>query len=199
MSAQQLTSAEKQQREFVRIDDMLPFAWAKIPEDEIKKILLHYEKHREFPAKTGDVNALLSSMDINDKLKLLEREEPNLAKILSRLDMKLNFLIRLFHPGEQQQPLIPTPINLSGGGLAFWERDVPLEIGEVLHIRIAISPDSLAVIECYGRVVHVRHKDHDDLDKVALNFEPILSQDRETIIQHIFKRQAERLRAKKQV
>ncbi|MBF0177106.1 MAG: PilZ domain-containing protein [Magnetococcales bacterium] len=199
MPAQGLTSVEKQQREFVRIDDMLPFAWTIIPEEEISKILLHYEKHREFPAKTGDVNALLSSMDIGDKLKLLERDEPNLARILSRLDMKLNFLIRLFHPGEQQQPLVPTPINLSGGGLAFWERDVPLAIGEVLHVRLALSPDALAVIECYARIVHVRHKDQNDLDKVACNFEPILSQDRESIIQHIFKRQAERLRAKKQV
>ncbi|MBF0424843.1 MAG: PilZ domain-containing protein [Magnetococcales bacterium] len=190
---------KQQQREFVRIDDVLPFAWSKIPEEEIRKILLHYEKHREFPAKTGDVNALLASMDITDKLKQLERDEPNLAKILSRLDMKLNFLIRLFHPGEQQQPLVPTPINLSGGGLAFWERDVPLATNEVLHVRLALSQDSLAVIECYARVVHIRQKDQNDLDKVACNFEPILSQDRESIIQHIFKRQAERLRAKKQI
>ncbi|MBF0625252.1 MAG: PilZ domain-containing protein [Magnetococcales bacterium] len=199
MAAQSTPPQGNQQREFVRIDDLLPFSWKKVSPEEAQEVLTHFEKHREFPNRTGDVNALLSSMDVSDHLKRLARNDATLAQVLSRLDMKLNLLIRLFHPGEQQQPMVPTPINLSGGGLAFWEAEVDTEIGDLLHVRLALTQDALASIECYARVVHIRQDDQDGMDKVACNFEPILAPDREQIVQHIFKRQAERLRAQKKL
>lgn len=186
-----------QQREYARIDDLLPISWRQVDPAQFSKIIRYYEKHRAFPPERDDVSALLSSLDITDRLKQVERNDPALAKVLGRLDMKLNLLIRLFHPGEDEQPLVPTPINISGNGIAFWEKDPVIDTGDILEMRIAFSPDALATIECYARVIRLIPDTEQDLTKVACTFDPILSQDREMIVQHIFKRQAEILRSQR--
>ncbi|MBF0186561.1 MAG: PilZ domain-containing protein [Magnetococcales bacterium] len=187
----------KQQREFVRVDDQLPLAWRVVNAGEIADVMSHFQKHGTFPTEANDVDALLSSLDIGTNLKQLERSDPNMATILGRLDVKLNMIIKLFHPSDKDQPMVPTPVNLSGNGLAFWEENPDVKNGEVLSVRIALSPDGLAAIDCYARVVHVAPNNREGLTKVACQFEPILGPDRERLISHIFQRQAEQLRSRR--
>ncbi|MBF0282845.1 MAG: PilZ domain-containing protein [Magnetococcales bacterium] len=189
--------ALRNERMFVRVDDTLPLSWRRIEESELSRVSAYYEKNRIFPPKPDSINTLLSSLDVSDKLKLVERNDPVLARILGQLDIKLNILLRLFHPDESGQPLTPTLINLSGGGLAFWERNPPLASGDALAVSLALAAHSLMTIECYARVVRVVENDRESLSKVACRYEPILDQDRERVIQHIFKRQSELLRAQR--
>ncbi len=191
--------AATQQREFVRVDDILPLAWRLVEESELAEIMAFFEKKRAFPPKQGDdVRQLLNSLDVTGKLKQLERTDPVLAQILGRMDMKLNLLLRLFHPGEEERPLVPTNVNLSGGGIAFMEPTVPaVKEGDVLEVRLALSNDALTSIEAYARVMKLFDVNAEGLTKVACRFEPILDPDRERIIQHIFKRQSELLRAQR--
>ncbi|OSM02482.1 putative type IV pilus assembly PilZ [Magnetofaba australis IT-1] len=181
----------------MRIDDMLPMGWRRLDEQEFTKIAEYYEKNRVFPSKSSGVNEILSAMDITDKLRKMEREDPTLALILSRLDMKLNLLIKLFHPAEEEQALTLTQVNLSGGGMAFWEKAPAIEIGDILELRLALSEEAMATIDCYARVMNIIPGERDGMTRVALKFDPILGSDRERIIQHIFKRQSEQLRAKR--
>lgn len=188
---------QQQQRNFVRVDDMLPFAWRQIDDTEFHEMLAYYQKNRQFPPKPESVSTLLSSLDVADKLQKLERSDPDLARILSRMDIKLNLLIRLFHPDSRETPLAPTELNLSGSGLAFWQKDPTLKDGDKLDMRIALSTDGMAAIQCYGRVVNVFAANPQGRQKIAIEFDPILNTDRERLIQHIFKRQTEILRTKR--
>ena len=143
-----------QQREFVRVDDTLPLAWRLVEESKLADVMAYYEKKRAFPPKQGDdIRQLLNSLDVSGKLKQLERSDPILAQILGRMDMKLNLLLRMFHPGEEERPLVPTVVNLSGGGIAFMESNPALRVGDVLEIRLALSNDALTSIECFARVL----------------------------------------------
>ncbi|MBF0159743.1 MAG: PilZ domain-containing protein [Magnetococcales bacterium] len=189
--------ANKQQREFVRIDDMLPLAWRKVGADEYAEVMAHFERFAEFPPRGTGIETTLASLDINDKLRQLERNDPVMARILGRLDMKLNLLLRLFHPSESERPMVLTPVNLSGGGLAFWENGHDLAKDDILDLRISFSVDVMVSIFCYAKVTHIAPNHRDQTDKIACNFEPILTADREKLIQYIFRRQAELLRSRK--
>ncbi len=187
-----------QQREFVRVDDTLPFSWEKISDSALAEIIAYHEKHRAFPRQSDELGSILTALDNGERLKMLERKDPNLSKILGHIDLKLNLLLRLFHPGEDEgRPMTPTLLNLSGSGIAFWDRDVPLKSGDGLRLRISLAMDALASVVCYARVMRIFEDDRDGMARVGCRFEPILSQDQERIIQHIFKRQNELIRSQK--
>ncbi|MEG3640806.1 PilZ domain-containing protein [Magnetococcus sp. PR-3] len=190
-------SQSQQQREFVRIDDLLPLAWQRVEPEAYAKIFEYYQKHNIFPPKQGGVGEVLKTLDIEDMLQDLERSDPNLSHILGRLDQKLNLLLKLFHPNDDDLPMALTPVNLSGGGLAFWEQDPPLESGTIIQMRLSLSEDALFIVELFARVIVVIPNDRDGMTRVAVKFDPVLPNDREQIIQHIFRRQNELLRSKK--
>ncbi|MBF0627604.1 MAG: PilZ domain-containing protein [Magnetococcales bacterium] len=193
----QSNSVQGQQRAFVRVDASLPLAWRRIEESRFQEVLAHFEKHRVFPQKGLDVHQIITSLDITDAVRLMEQSDPLLARILVRLDQKLNLLLRLFHPGEAERPMVLTPVNLSGGGISFLDQDPGLAKGEMLELRLALSVESLTVIDCFARVMMVSDPQPDGLTRVACRFEPILDTDRERLIQYIFQRQSELLRAKR--
>ncbi|MBF0212067.1 MAG: PilZ domain-containing protein [Magnetococcales bacterium] len=189
-------SAQGQQRQFVRVDDTLPLAWRRIEETRFQAVMRHYEQHRAFPQQVNDIHQTLTSLDVTDSLRKMEQSDPLLAQILVRLDQKLNLLLRLFHPGESERPMVLTPVNLSGGGVSFLDKDPGLAKGDILEMRLALSVESLTVIDCYARVMMIADQAQDGLTRVACRFEPILDPDRERLIQYIFRRQSELLRAK---
>lgn len=189
---------ESQKREHVRIDDVLPLSWRRCSEEELADVLGYFERHRRFPPRVADIHTQLSSLDISNRLSQLEKNDPVLAKILGTIDIKLNLLLRLFSPERSERPLVPTPVNLSGGGLSFLEKAPPLAAGDLLELHVALSQEGLSVIQCFARVVRVIEDFQDDLSYVACRFEPIVDKDREAIIQHVFKRQTAVIRDQRQ-
>ncbi|MBF0371402.1 MAG: PilZ domain-containing protein [Magnetococcales bacterium] len=187
----------QQQRQFVRIEDVLPFSWRRISEAELNEVVEHFEKNHAFPVRSENVDQILSSLEISGGLRELERSDPNLAKVLGKIDQKLNILIRLFQSDEEQKPLAPTPVNLSGGGIAIWERESTLAIGDILEVRLSLSRDALMVIHAYARVMNIFENDRDGMNRIACKYDPILDNDRERLIQYIFQRQTEMIRRKR--
>ncbi|MBF0416944.1 MAG: PilZ domain-containing protein [Magnetococcales bacterium] len=190
------SSQPKQQREFVRVDDHLPLAWRKIDEERFKGMMAYYEQHRTFPRRSDDIHQAIAALDVTDALKKLEQSEPLLSRILVRLDQKLNLLLRLFHPVEGERPMTLTPVNLSGGGISFEDKETGLLVGDVVELRLSLSVDTLTIIECFARVMKIFEIGDNGMTRIACRFEPILDPDRERLIQHIFLRQSELLRAK---
>ncbi|MBF8272222.1 MAG: type IV pilus assembly PilZ [Magnetococcales bacterium] len=197
MATVKKNQGDNQQRAFVRVDDYLPMSWRRVDPEEFAEIISNFEKKQNFPAISDDIQSVLVNLEVTDKIQVLERTDPVLARILSRLDMKLNMLLKVFYPGTEARPMIPTWVNLSGGGIAFKETGLDVKVGEVLELRLALSLDSLASIQCFARVVKIFPLDDEGMIKAACQFEPILDADREKLIQHIFKRQSAMLRAKR--
>ena len=189
---------EAQQRAHTRIDDLLPLSWKRIEAKEHAEIMTFFEKNAAPPPRQGeDIHQLFAALDISDNLKRLEKESPDLAAILGRLDIKLNQLLQLSYPKADERPLIPTRVNLGGGGIAFWENHLPFAVGDFLEIRLALSVGTLAIVDLHVRVTEVGKPDTENLAKIACQFDPIQDDVREQIIQHVFKRQAALLRAKR--
>lgn len=188
---------DNQQRAFARVDDYLPLSWRRVGPEEFAEVMASFKRSQSFPVVPDDIQAVLTNLEVTDKIQQLERSDPVLARILSRLDMKLNMLLKVFYPGTEARPMVPTWVNLSGGGLAFKEAGLDVEVGEVLELRLALSLDSLFTIQCFARVINLFPPEGDGTVKAACQFEPILDGDRERLIQHIFKRQSELLRAKR--
>ncbi|MBF0108020.1 MAG: PilZ domain-containing protein [Magnetococcales bacterium] len=187
----------EQQRAFVRVDDYLPLSWRRVSAEEFAEVITTFKRSQSFPIAPNDVQTALANLEVSDKILQLERTDPLLARILSRIDMKLNMLLKVFYPGDTARPMVPTWVNLGGGGLAFKEAELDVMEGDILEIRLGLSLDSLTSIQCFARAVKIFPPDEEGLIKAACQFEPILDQDREKLIQHIFKRQSEMLRAKR--
>ena len=191
---------EIQQRTYARIEDLLPFSWRVVDPRERLEIVTYFEKHGIFPPQHGEESQqLLSALDIRDPLKRLEKENPDLAFVLGRLDVKLNLLLQLSHPDTKDRHMTPTRLNLGGGGIAFWANGANFSVGDFLEIRLALSVGSLAIVDFFVQVIDIEMSDRDNLAKIACQFGPILDDVREQIIQHVFKRQTTLLRSKRRV
>lgn len=187
-----------QKRAHARVEDLLPLSWKQIEERERKEILAFFEKNGVFPPRQGeDVRQLLAALDVSDHLKRLEKTEADLAYILGRMDVKLNLLLQLSYPKTKDRPLMPTRVSLGGGGLAFWGNFPEIAVGHFLEIRLALSVGTLAIVDFFVRVIEIDRPNSSELAKIACQFDTILDDVREQIIQHIFKRQTSMLRAKK--
>lgn len=188
----------QQKRSYARVDDLLPLSWRQVGATELGKVLSYFEKNRALPPRRSEeLRRFMASLDIGEDLKYLQKSEPDLAHLLGRLDMKLNLLLQLFHPGDGDRPLAPTSVNLSGGGLAFWEpHSVRIRKGDILEICLALSMEALTTIDCFVRVVNIGQPDVEGLIKISCLFEPIVEKRRDQLIQHVFKRQSELLRNK---
>lgn len=191
------SNSETQQRTYARIEDLLPFSWRLVGPRERLEVITYFEKNGLFPPQQGEESQqLLSALDIRDPLKRLERENPDLAYVLGRIDVKLNLLLQRFHPDTKEGHLTPTRVNLGGGGIAFWANSADFSVGDFLEIRLALAVGSLAIVHFFVQVVDIEMPSIDNLAKIACQFGPILDDVREQIIQHVFKRQTTLLRAK---
>ena len=185
-------------REYARLEDVMPLAWRKLEKEEIKEVAEFFQKHRSFPPRAEDqMSRVLGGLDVTTYLKDVERNDPTLAHVLSRLDQKLNLLLRLFHYDANAMLMNPTPVNLSGGGIGFWEFEPDVAAEDFIELKIGLSENALATVSCYAQVVRLFPNDRQDLTRVACKFNPILDNDRERIVQYIFQRQNEILRAKR--
>ena len=192
------SDTETQRRAHARVDDLLPLSWKRIDDAELAEIMAFFKKNGVFPPRQGeDVQQLLAALDVSDHLRRLEKDDPDLAYILGRVDVKLNLLLQLSYPKMKNRPLMPTRVNIGGGGIAFWDNHPDIAVGDFLEIRLALSVGALAIVDFFVRVIEMDKSDSADLAKIACQFDPILDDVREQIIQHIFKRQTTMLRAKK--
>lgn len=186
-----------QQRSHARVEDLLPLSWRRIEADEHAEIRAVFEQKGVLPPRQGEnVHQLLAALDVGNNLTRLEKENPDLAYVLGRMDVKLNLLLQLAYPATEAHPFLPTRVNLGGGGLAFWGDPAPFVRGQFLEIRLALSVGALAIVDFFVQVVEVGRPGLDNLAKIACRFDPVTEDVREQIIQHVFKRQALILRAK---
>lgn len=118
---------------------------------------------------------------------------PWLMKIDWALDLILAALVRM-HPEGLAMPL-PVQVNISGGGICFEARE-RLEENEPLEMRLILPP--FVPIRSALEVTRVEALSAQDGGGyvVAARFTSISTEDRERVIRHILRVQAERIRAR---
>jgi len=110
------------------------------------------------------------------------------------LELILKALVRM-HPQGLAMPL-PVNVNISGGGLCFEARE-PFQENECLELRLILPP--FIPIRSAVEVIRVDPLPGDRSPEgaylVAVRFTSISKEDRERVIRHILRLQAERIRA----
>lgn len=184
-----------QRRAYVRVEDLLLLSWRRVEPDEHAQIAIFFEKHRYFPPQPwDDVRRVLTTLDSGRDLAQLKKTQPELACMLEQMDAKINLVLRLLHPDLKDDVLLPTRLNLGGGGVAFWAMEPLPEVGDFLNVQLTLAVEALTTVRFFVQVLRLDEPDEAGLTKVACQFNPILDDSREQIVQHVFKRQTNRLR-----
>ncbi|GLS27795.1 hypothetical protein [Marinibactrum halimedae] len=203
-----MMSNQEDRRRFFRIDDTLGVAYTKMNETE----------NIPDAKQQNDLFRQLASYDrvLAEQLSVLQTRDPVVAKILDALNQKLiavvnqlemdNYLVRsLVHKARE--------VNVSACGMAFYTEDT-LQQGDHLHLELALLPSN-TIVSTMAKVVDV--VDHpvagesmagelmvgesvvgergaNENRYVRMDFFAMNTQDQELLIQHLVKRQGQKIR-----
>ncbi|MBF0184476.1 MAG: PilZ domain-containing protein [Magnetococcales bacterium] len=192
----QYLDTEVQRRAYARVEDFLPMSWRLVKAEEYAQVAVYFEQYHDFPPKPGDdVRRMLTTVSASHELAELRQKQPNVAYVFEQLDAKLNLILRQLHPNLVERKLLSMRTVLSGSGIAFWLENSELAVGDCLEMQVTLAVDALVTIEFFARVV--RMEQQDGLIQVSCRFDPIADTAREQVIQHVFRRQTDMLRAQR--
>ena len=157
------------------------------------------DAHKEFK----ELALIRKSMfDIDEKLSQtcarLTDDNPVILEIINLLNQKFtayeNYLLRQ----SSKKEMSPAgEVNLSANGVAF-ETDRPITEGTNLQLEMIIFPENY-YIPVYSRVINCRKTQHKiDIYSIAVEFVAMSDTDREVIVHHVLKKQAEELRLQRE-
>lgn len=197
--APETPAADDDRRELLRIDDRLLLEYWRpgeagsrtaVPEAQADEAI------KAFIARpTADLLARASAQSPEGPGATEALLVPWLTKMDWALELILKALVRM-HPQGLAMPL-PVNVNISGGGLCFEARE-PFQENECLELRLILPP--FIPIRSTVEVIRVDPLTGPDRGPeaaylVAVRFTSISTEDRERVIRHILRLQAERIRA----
>jgi len=153
----------------------------------------------------AQLQSALLGMDVRlqELITQIGRAREDFAEVLDLMNKKVGLLERMINAwtGDRDtEPVIdssPSDVSLSAGGLSF-ESSVPYETGAHLELEMVLLP-SYQYIKAYGDVVSSgEHESRPGYHRIAVNFDWIREEDRDEIIQQVFRKQAEELRLQRE-
>ena len=153
----------------------------------------------------AQLQSALLGMDVRlqDLITQIGRAREDFAEVLDLMNKKVSLLERMINAwmdDRDTEPVIestPSEVSLSAGGLSF-ESSAPFELGAHLELELVLLP-SYQYIKAYGDVVSSSgHEPRPGYYRIAVNFDWIREEDREEIIQQVFRKQAEELRLQRE-
>jgi len=180
-------------RQFYRINDKISLNYYVIGSSDPDEADL--QAHKEFK----DLAVIRKSMfDIDEKLNQtctrLSEDNPLILEIIDLLNQKFTVYENYLMRQDSEKEMSPAgDVNLSANGVAF-ETDIPLIEGSNLQLEMIIFPENY-YIPVYSRVISCRKNRNDsDTYSIAVEFVAMSDNDREVIVHHVLKKQAEELR-----
>jgi len=168
-------------REFCRVEVYMPFACRLVPPEEQNKIRSHisgssvYAGHEMLP----------------------EVKDPAIAEWLNLLNSKLDTLIRLLTLEREGFYALPFEcVVIGGGGLRFSSRE-KYQPGDMLEIRMMLSPMNPIALYVYATVISVSDRSPDGDFSTAVQYTMMDNTIQEEIIRFVFEQEREILRGKK--
>ncbi len=184
----------RDRRRAVRIEDRVLLGVRPLSAEEYAAVAAAYEAGRSLynQETLGDAYLYLGG---HHALANLKEKDEDLAAFLLHLDFKLNRILdSLSEEPSPMSALRPRKVSLSGSGLAFVgsERHEP---EARVALQLVLLPDYIHFY-IVGRIVSCQPLE--DGFRTAVEFDLIMDEDRETIIQHLFRLQHLALRARRE-
>ncbi len=172
---------QAKQRNFFRVDDVLPILVSKA------ELEMQYVKSRILYGFQSIGQSPHSELPPDESIP------PALWKMLLDIQSKLNLVLDVFHPEAQKlSQATPLPLSLSASGIRL-NTEHPLELGELVEVRILLQLQYPLWLLLYGHVVKksvVSGTIHD----MAIHFCDMDEEIRDKISQYCLKRQRELIR-----
>jgi len=153
----------------------------------------------------AQLQSALLGMDLRlqELIAQIGRAREDFAEVLDLLNKKVSLLERMMNvwiddrDTEQVVESNPCEVTLSAGGVSFGS-STPFTMGAKLEIELVLLP-SYHYIKAYGEVVSTGpHPQRQGMHALAIHFAWIREQDREEIVQQVFRKQAVELRQQRE-
>ncbi len=183
-----MIDAAAERRRYFRIDDHVRLRY------EVIRSLRHLPGHE--PSRDGAPERVLLDeleSEFNSSLNTLWRENPVAARALAQLNRKLDLISsgeKLGGVGVTALVTEPTPVNISGCGIAF-EVTETLKRGQLLDLHLTLLP-SETNLRLVARIVDLeplRKNQGDERYLLRAEFADQESRQQDTLISHIVQRQ----------
>ncbi len=194
----QAPTNEEERRRFFRIDDLVHLSYRVVAAEDLPDTLEQLE-HNVADSFSVVPNLIALSQQMAPCLHKIEQNDPDVANYLRSIDQKIEMLGRAISAkdsGITDQPA--RPVNLSAGGLAVRSAEAVAE-GVMLEIKMLLLPSFTGILT-YGSVVACEPMDGDEDYGYCLrvDFSHMRDVDRDALIRHLLRRQADLLRKRRE-
>lgn len=173
-------------RSYFRIDDQLGVTYQILDEQEFQQ---HQQEHRI--SRLEDHQQRVLEQKINSAIRGVEIRYPDLGEILSLLNQKIEQLAQSTDndSGSESDEERPRAVNISASGISFFQ-DAPLGQNTSLELLLILHPNT-EKLKLFGRVVDCSKQKTSDIEhyKISVEFEFLVEEDREELVQYIMQQQ----------
>jgi len=173
-------------RSYFRIDDRLGVSYQILEPLEFQH---RQQEHRLMRLQDHQQRQL--EQKIGSGIRAVEIRYPYLGEILGLLNQKIE---QIGHKGgelnqTETDVIEPRPVNISASGIAFFQ-DSPLEHNSALELLLTLSPDNVQ-LKLFGLVVDCTEQKSAEIEhyKIGVEFEYLIEEDREELVQYIMRQQ----------
>ena len=187
----------KKQRQYHRVDDLLPFLYRRVTAEDYELLTKKYISGTLCEVGVSSLPPQLEQLYWELEEETSDREHLlSILKYLYTLDMKLNHIIN-YLSGKQEDNLLfrkPEKINISGSGARFMT-DERFEKDELLEIRILLPGWPFTLVPALAEVVHVDPDPDGKRWEIAVRFTAISEGCRDQLTRYIMRMERGLLRA----
>lgn len=183
-------------REFFRINDTVVINYKIIDTSETGTVARRIEEAQDTSGASEKAQLRILNNNLQQLIDRLNQTDRDIARALRLLDEKLSLVTarmqRKFHPISPEEL---TKVNLSGGGIAFMV-DTPIDARNSMEVFLQLLPEG-NTIHTLARVVSCDPPSASDASNrylLRLAFTHMDEEDRNMLVRHTLKRQAQALR-----
>ena len=191
----------EEKRENIRILDQLRFTYERIPLEEFVDF-----KNR---IKDGSIPFIFYITQVTNfsgnevLLDKVRRTSPEVGDMLEQIDAKLNIILGLLNPIDNQKNLFklsPVYCDLSATGFGFASDDTSIKVGDIFKIDLLLTTPHIVQISFCIEILRLDRKEILGEQKrwIATKICLVSEQVKELIIRHVFDLQKEWLRLRNQ-
>lgn len=193
-----MVPADQNRRQAVRVKDRILLSSRKLEEDRYNTIAQNYHNGISLynQKEVGEIAIYLGSQA---SLARIREKDEDIANVLQHLDAKLSRILAAV--SKEPSPidtLLAQEVSLSGTGLAFSSKQ-QFKASDLIELHLVLLPEFLHIY-AVAKAISAEKVSAAEAEfnfRVGCEFMLIMEEDRETLIQHLFKRQQMALRNKR--
>jgi len=190
-----MTIAEE--REYFRIEDLLPIEYRIIDEEEYLKL----ENTVKY-SSTQIVDKMHEMHFLKEKITSDEAEKGHVQAYLQLINKKLDIVLDILSKSADNKLYVSrhAKVSISGAGIQFFS-ETPMHKGDLVELKVILPILPYPKITALCHAMRSNESGPGDLKgwNVALKFATINEGDRDLLINYIFMKERELLRSKKEL